>query len=294
MPRHPRRISHRGSRPLRAAGGAVEHDPAARLRALIGEGIIAAAALSARDDLEVAAASTQRLGSLTSGMWRALSKELVTAAERLDRSTADRLDDISRRARSLDVDEADVIAAGVAAGHLDSHRETLESLVPAGDAARLLLGKDMLFGFSIDEPLLNEDEDEDEDEGNLAAADAGADTDDDEPLPWSVRVRLFLWPAPLKSASVSFNPLPIEEATEPYPAQPANLNVEASELLIEALGKATSLSVDSVERALSDLGVACFTAHLMDELADDDPTDDDADDVSDEEDQSLGVDLDQA
>jgi hypothetical protein len=290
MPRHPRRITHRGSRPPRAAGGPVEHDPTARLRALVGEGIIAAAALSARDDLEVAAASTQRLGSLTSGMWRALSRELATAAERLDRSTADRLDDIGRRARSLDVDEADVIAAGAAAGHLDSHRATLASLVPADDAARLLLGSDMLFGFNIDEPLLDEDEDEDDDDERLAAADA--DPDADQPLPWSVRVRLFLWPAPLKSAVVSFNPLPLEEAAEPYAAPPANLSLEASELLIEALGKATSSSVDRVERALTDLGVACFTAHLMDELAEDAPADDDDDtsDVSDEEDQSLGVD----
>jgi hypothetical protein len=287
MPRHPRRISHRGSRPLRAPGGAVEPDPSARLRALVAEGIIAAAALSARDDLEVAAASTQRLGSLTSGMWRALSKELATAADRLDRSTAERLDDIGRRARSLDVDEADVIAAGVAAGHLDSHRETLGTLVPKDEDARLLLGNDMLFGFGIDEPLLDEPDTEDDE----ALADDQDEDEDEDSLPWTVRVRLFLWPAPLKSAAVSFNPLPIDETQAEPAGPPANLTVEASELLIEAVGNAVNWPVERVEKALADLGVACFTAHLMDEVAEDEDADDDeTDDVSDEEDQSLGVD----
>jgi hypothetical protein len=290
MPRHPRRISHRGSRPLRAPGGTVEHDPSARLRALVAEGIIAAAALSARDDLEVAAASTHRLGSLTSGMWRALSKELATAAERLDRSTAERLDDIGRRARSLDVDEADVIAAGVAAGHLDSHRETLGTLVPKDEDARLLLGNDMLFGFSIDEPLL--DDPDAEDDERLADDQADAEDEDEESLPWTVRVRLFLWPAPLKAAAVSFNPLPIDETSAESAGPPANLTVEASALLIEAVGNAVNWPVERVEKALADLGVACFTAHLMDEVAEDEEADDDdeTDDVSDEEDQSLGVD----
>jgi len=48
---------------------------------------VTAATLQARDDLGAAAISMHRLGSLTSGMWRALSRELVTAAERLDRQS---------------------------------------------------------------------------------------------------------------------------------------------------------------------------------------------------------------
>ena len=77
-----------------------------------------AAALNARDDLIAAAMSMQRLGSLTSGMWRALSRELATAAERLERESDEHLDGLYRRARALDVDPDAVLEAGVAAGHL--------------------------------------------------------------------------------------------------------------------------------------------------------------------------------
>jgi hypothetical protein len=112
-----------GVRTPQAAGRV---DPAAALRSLIQEGIVTAAALHTRDDLIVAAMSMQRLGSLTSGMWRALSRELATAAERLERESDEHLDNLNRRARALDVDADAVLEAGVAAGHLDEHRETLE------------------------------------------------------------------------------------------------------------------------------------------------------------------------
>jgi len=91
---------------------------------------VTAATLQARDDLGAAAISMHRLGSLTSGMWRALSRELVTAAERLDRQSDEYLDDVYRRAQALEVAPDAVLAVGVAAGHLDEHRETLESLLP--------------------------------------------------------------------------------------------------------------------------------------------------------------------
>src|ERR1700716_2401501 len=104
MPRHPKqRHADRRSAP-RSPRAAVDLDPVARLRPLIQEGIIAAAALDARDDLEAAAVSMDRLGSLTSGIWRALSRELETASERLEFQVEERLADLERRSRALQVD----------------------------------------------------------------------------------------------------------------------------------------------------------------------------------------------
>src|SRR3954447_15332319 len=113
MPGHPRR---RNQRRLSSGGRtpqvAVQVAPAAALRSLIQEGIVSAAALTAREDLMVAAMSMQRLGSLSSGMWRALSRELATAAERLERESDEHLDHVNRRARAQDVDPDAVLEAG--------------------------------------------------------------------------------------------------------------------------------------------------------------------------------------
>src|SRR5215467_5378487 len=88
MSGHPRRRNERRlSTGVRTPQAAARVDPAAALRSLIQEGIVTAAALNARDDLITAAMSMQRLGSLTSGMWRALSRELATADERLERES---------------------------------------------------------------------------------------------------------------------------------------------------------------------------------------------------------------
>jgi len=84
--RHPRSRRHRGPPPPpRAPRPTATPEPASPVSSLVQAGIITAAALDAHDDLAVAAASLQRLGRLTSGMWPALGQELAIAAERLDR-----------------------------------------------------------------------------------------------------------------------------------------------------------------------------------------------------------------
>jgi hypothetical protein len=281
--RRSRHIRHRGPRSPRAPGAAIELDPAARLRALVNEGIIAAAALTARDHLELAAASTGRLGSLTSGMWRALSRELSTAAERLDVSIGERLDDLERRARVLDVDESQALVAGVAAGHLDSHRATIEKLVDAHSNTRALLAPNMLFGCGIEDPLVDDDElleaDDGDDDDDDASAVAVAD--DDESSPWTVRIWLFLWPAPLSPAGVTFIPA-LEALTEPVvdAESPTLLDVSIPVPLMEALTAATGLSSADVEGALTELAVQCWTAHELDDAALENDQDDDDDDAS--------------
>src|SRR5438067_13748911 len=116
MPRHPRlRKRNRPALAARRPRGGSHVDRAAALRSLIQAGVVTAATLDALHDLGAAAKSMQRLGSLTSGMWRALSGELVMAAERLDRQSEEFLEDVHRRADALEVAPDAVLGAGAAA-----------------------------------------------------------------------------------------------------------------------------------------------------------------------------------
>jgi C4-dicarboxylate-specific signal transduction histidine kinase len=129
MPQHPGSRRPRG-RPSPHRRVAVTTEPVAPARALVQSAVITATAFDAANDLATAAASVHRLGQLTSGMWRALGRELATAAERLDRQVEARLDDLERRAHALQVDPQAALTAGIAAGHLEEHRPTLETLLP--------------------------------------------------------------------------------------------------------------------------------------------------------------------
>jgi hypothetical protein len=264
MPRRPRHLGHHGPPSTHvpsahAPRAPVRVDSSGPLRALVEEAIVTAAALNARDDLEIAAASTQRLGTLTSGMWRALSRELATAAERLDLSTRDRMGEIQRRAGALHVDADDVIRAGLAAAHLAEHTETLEALVRADDDIHRLLGPNMLFGFGID-PV---DDADDADES-------------DESAPVPERVSVFLWPAPLSPAAVTMVPSLLTTAGETQSLS-ADMGLEASSQLTDALVRLTGLSPERVAECLCALAVVCWTAHHLDE----NPIDDDEDEGGD-------------
>jgi hypothetical protein len=274
MPRRPRHLSHHGppsthSPSVHAPRAPVRVDSTGPLRALVEEAIVTAAAINARDDLEIAAASTQRLGALTSGMWRALSRELATAAERLDLSTRDRLSEVQRRAVALHVDVDDVIRAGLAAAHLAEHAETLESLIRPDDDVHRLLGPNMLFGFSI-EPV-----------------DDDALDESDESAPVSERIAVFLWPAPLSPAAVTMVPSLLTSAGD-IESLSEDMGLEASSQLTDALARLTGLPTDGVSQTLSALAVACWTAHHLDE----NPIDDDDEDAEvGEEDPPSGRDL---
>jgi hypothetical protein len=213
MSRHPR--FHDRARPSAVAGrprATHQTDPTELRRALVHEGIVTAAALAACSDLGTAATSMARLGELTSGMWRALSRELLAAAERLDHQVEEHLDEVSRRARVLDVAPAAVLAVGAAAGHLAEHRETLETLVPnLEEEVQRLAAPDVLLGFSVDDEVLVED-DTLEDDDLTSAGEAGsdraglgadvADESDGIGSVLAIEVWLFLWPAPFNPARV--------------------------------------------------------------------------------------------
>jgi hypothetical protein len=225
-----------------------------------------------------------RLGTLTSGVWRALSRELASAAERLDGQVHDHLDEVRRRAQALDVDPDQVLAAGAAAAHLHEHRQTLEELLPTleEDVGRLAAA-DVLLGFSIEDEVLTDEQDPDDNMDEAASGAEGSDDELDEPSSAGVRIRLFLWPAPLTPAQVMIAPDLVEQTmTDTNIA--LNVQVEAADALVDALATTCGLPAERALPALSALGLACWSAHQGDEHGDLDDDDDDvgADDADDE------------
>jgi hypothetical protein len=284
MPEHPRR---RNQRRLSSGGrtpqAATHVDPAAALRSLIQEGIVTAAALNARDDLIAAAMSMQRLGSLTSGMWRALSRELATAAERLERESDEHLDTLNRRARALDVDPDEVLEAGVAAGHLDEHRETLEKVLATLDEeVRRLAQSDVLLGFSVDNEVGLGEEQLDEDEVDVSdgrEVDAEDEGGDDEDASLAIDVWLFVWPAPLTPARVRIVPELAGPGGDAEPDVSVSFSATADEAVVDALSATCGLPREGILPALSALGLACWSAHQADERGHDDDDATEADKV---------------
>jgi len=243
--------------------------------------MVTSAALDARDDLDAAAVSMERLGQLTSGMWRALSHELAEAAERLDRQVDEHLDEVSRRAKALEVAPEAVLAAGVAAGHLAEHREALEALLPnLEEEVRRLAASDVLLGFSVEDDVLVEDDAVDEDDLEATGED-GTDSEPgaDTPVP-AVDVWLFLWPAPFNPARVRVTPDP-ELARSDAPPDIASVGVGAvaDDVALEALSALPGVQRGDVLPALAALGLACWSAHLADEHVEEDEADSDEDDV---------------
>jgi hypothetical protein len=275
MPGHPRR---RNQRRLSSGGrlpqAAAQVDPAAALRALIQEGIVTDAALTAREDLMVAAMSMERLGSLSSGMWRALSRELAMAAERLERESDEHLDHVDRRARAQDVDPDTVLEAGAAAAHLDEHRETLEQvLATLEEDVRRLAGPDVLLGFSVDDAVVL-----DEDEvgtSDVSVVDDEDEAHDEDDASLAIDVWLFVWPEPLTPARVRIVP-ELAVADTDIDAEPdvsVSFSAIAAEAVVEALSATCGLPREGILPALSGLGLACWSAHQADERGDADEDD---------------------
>jgi len=223
-----------------------------------------------------------RLGTLTSGVWRGLSRELASAAERLDRQAHDHLDQVQRRAQALAVDPDQVLAAGAAAAHLDEHRQTLEELLTTlEEDVRRLAASEVLLGFSIDYEVLNEGEAQGGNEDEVASAAQDSANDLDEPSSAPVRIQLFLWPAPLTPAHVTIAPDLVDQTmTDTNVA--LSVQVEAADALVDALATTSGLPAERAVPALSALGLACWSAHQGDEDGelddDDDVRVDDADD----------------
>src|SRR6266545_1065601 len=171
-------------------------------------------------------------------MWRALSRELVTAAERLDRQSDEYLDDVYRRAQALEVAPDAVLAAGAAAGHLAEHRETLNDLLPTlEEEVRRLATPDVLLGFSVDDAVLVDDEELEKDEFDTAEDDgveAKDETGDDIPG-LAIDVWMFVWPAPLSPAQVRIVPDIAAAANATEADLSVSFGVTADEAVVETL-----------------------------------------------------------
>jgi hypothetical protein len=211
----------------------------------------------------------ERLGEVTSGTWRALSRELVAAAERLEGQVEEHLDDVSRRAKGLDVAPAAVLAAGAAAGHLAEHRETLEHLLPGlqGEVRRLA-APDVLLGFSVDDAVLLEDDELEKDEFDTDDDDDMEEAEDeagDDGPPLAIDVWLFMWPAPLSPARVRIVPDIAAVANDTASDLSISFGVSGDESIVEALSSSCGVVPEDLLPALSALGLACWSAHQADD-----------------------------
>lgn len=277
MPQHPRsRRTRRRPSPHRQV--AVTTEPVGPARALVQSAVITAAALDAADDLATAAGSVHRLGQLTSGMWHALGRELATAAERLDQQVQKHLDDLERRAQALQVDPEAALTAGMAAGHLEEHRATLDTLLPSlEEDVRRLAVPDILFGFVIDGPLVP---DEGDDDTAGEEHDGGAVVE----APLAIQVWLFFWPAPFSPAGVRIAPRVADTgASATDEAVSVEVDVGIATPGTDELARAAGLPAERLPSTLAELAMACWTAHQLDERDEDDDgdRDDDGDDGDD-------------
>src|SRR4051794_10452212 len=104
--------------------------------------IVASAHLAAYEHVAAAAQACQRLGSLTSGRWRAAARELSSLEDDLQTAFAAAAEVVTSRAEVAGVAEDALWTVGDAAGTLDLLREGgLEEAEDGSRAARLLEGQ---------------------------------------------------------------------------------------------------------------------------------------------------------
>lgn len=117
--------------------------------------IVASAHLAAYEHVAAAATACQRLGTLTSGRWRSVGRDLSSLEEELQVAYARAAEALSTRAQDVGVPQEALWTAGDAAATLDLLRD--EALVEVEDdspAAKVLRGS-VLFGASfVEDPDL--------------------------------------------------------------------------------------------------------------------------------------------
>ena len=243
--------------------------------------MVTAAALDARDDLDAAAVSMERLGQLTSGMWRALSHELAEAAERLDRQVDEHLDKgVADGRKRWMWHRARCLRRASPPATWPSTIEALEALLPdLEEEVRRLAASDVLLGFSVeDEVLVETNGGRGRSRSHWRRWQADAEPGADMPVP-AVDVWSFLWPAPFSPARSQVTPnlaVPKGEATPDVTS--VGVGVVADDVLLEALSALPGVLREDILPALSALGLACWNAHLADEHGEDDDDDDTDDD----------------
>jgi hypothetical protein len=119
-------------------------------------GIVASAHLTAYEHVSAASQACQRLGSLTSGRWRAAARQLGEIEDDLQRSFASASEELTSQAEELGVPEEALWTVGDAAGTIDLLREAaLEELDEDDQRGANVLQGTVLFGASfVEDPEL--------------------------------------------------------------------------------------------------------------------------------------------
>ncbi|MBV9171983.1 MAG: hypothetical protein JOZ81_18065 [Chloroflexi bacterium] len=111
--------------------------------------IVASAHLAAYEHVAAAALACQRLGSVTSGRWRSVGRDLGNLEQELQTAYARAAESVADRASDVGVPEEALWTTGDAAATLDLLRgEALDELEDESPAARVLRGG-VLFGASF-------------------------------------------------------------------------------------------------------------------------------------------------
>ena len=111
--------------------------------------IVASAHLSAYEHVAAATHALRRLGTLSSGRWRAAARELEGLEEDLQSAFSDVARQLSGHADELGIDEEALWAAGDAAATLDLLRERALDEVEDNEAAVQLLNGRALLGVAF-------------------------------------------------------------------------------------------------------------------------------------------------
>jgi hypothetical protein len=221
--------------------------------------IVASAHMTAHQHVAAAARACARLGSLTSGRWRAAARELARLEDDLQTATTHAAEAVAERAASLGVHDEALWTAGDAAATLDLLREyALEEVEEESPAAKVLQGQ-VLFGASFVE---------------------------DPDVPDRGTTLLFGWPEPLSPVSWPWQANWIvsgdaqdEDATEEELDLFETGEIEGDDSLLAELADELSCSRSDARAALREAALALTRASLLagDEDALDEEDDDDTD-----------------
>jgi hypothetical protein len=224
--------------------------------------ILASAHLAAYEHVSAAAQAVRRLGSMTSGRWRSVARDLDGLEDELQTAFANSAEAVTERASSLGLNEETLWTVGDAAATLDLLREAaLEELDEDSPAEKLLQGS-VLFGASFVE---------------------------DPDLPDRGTTLLFAWPEPLAPATWSWQANWVvgdgqdEDSGEDELDLYESAEIEGEQPMLAELADDLSCSRDDARVALRDAALALTRASLLagveDSEGDDEEHLDDEDDA---------------
>jgi hypothetical protein len=216
--------------------------------------IVASAHLAAYEHVSAAAQACQRLGSLTSGRWRAAARELDGLQDDLHAAFENAAEALTSRAEELGVPEDALWTVGDAAGTLELLRDAALEEVDEDSRAARVLQSTVLFGASFL---------------------------DDPELPDRGTTLLFGWPEPLSPATWPWQANWVVSNGQDGDHEGDELDLyeagemEGDEALLAELADELSCSRPDARGALRDAALALTRASLLAGVSSDDEDDED-------------------